>query len=335
MRQAVLRAAELTRQLLAFSRRQVLHVRVVDLASLLEDSRKMLSRLLPESIELGLEVEPDLWSVRADSTQLVQVLVNLAVNARDAMPLGGRLAISAGNARLDSHAAEALGVATGDYVRLSVRDSGEGMTQDVIEHAFEPFFTTKAASGGTGLGLATVYGIVQQLGGCVRIESSDTRGTDLVLHLPRVDRADSGELQVAPRPLSGTVSATVLVVEDLPPLRNLVERMLRQLGYRVYSAPSAQAAIALVGEGGVTVDLVLSDIVMPGMDGRDLARQLKAALPEIRVVLMTGYSDLFTETSEAHQLSADAIIQKPFSRAQIAEVLARVLTGSEDGRDVS
>ncbi len=335
IRKAVLRASDLTRQMLAFSRRQVLQVRVVDLASLLEDSRRMLSRLLPENIDLGLAVVPELWSVRADSTQLVQVLINLAVNARDAMPLGGELRISAENAALNATAAEAHGLAQGEYVRLSVRDSGEGMTPEVIEHAFEPFFTTRSATGGTGLGLATVYGIVQQLGGAIEIESSPTAGTDMILYIPRIARGDSGERVVVTNAGTPLVSATILVVEDLASLRLLVERMLRQIGYVVHSASSAQEALALTGEGGIEFDLLLSDIVMPGMDGRDLARLMRTARPDLRIVLMTGYSDLFAETSDLHQLGADAIIQKPFSRDEIKQVLARVLSGSEDERNVS
>ncbi len=335
IRKAVLRAAELTHQLLAFSRRQVLEVRVVDLAALLEDSRKMLARLLPESIELRLEVAQGLWSVRADSTQLVQVLVNLAVNARDAMPLGGQLEILADNRALAEVEAQAHGLAVGDFVRIQVADTGHGMTADVIDHAFEPFFTTRAAAGGTGLGLATVYGIVQQLDGCVEIESSPTRGTTLSLFLPRVQGGASGERVLPPAASGGVILATVLVVEDLAPLRHLVERMVRQIGYRVYSAASAQEALTLAGEGGVEIDLLLSDIVMPGMDGRDLARLMKAVRPKLRIVLMTGYSELFAETSDVHELGVDAIVQKPFSRSQIETVLADVLADSEIARDVS
>jgi len=335
IRKAVQRASDLTRQMLAFSRRQVLEVRIVDLAGLLEDSRRMLSRLLPESIDLGLAVDPGLWSVRADSTQLVQVLINLAVNARDAMPMGGELRVSAANACLGEAEAEAHGLAPGDYVRLNVRDSGEGMTPDVVEHAFEPFFTTRAALGGTGLGLATVYGIVQQLGGAIEVDSSPTSGTTMILYLPRVARSDSGERVLGPGAVPPVVLARVLVVEDLAPLRLLVERMLTQIGYSVHSAASAQEALALSGEGGRDFDLLLSDIVMPGMDGRDLARLMKAARPDLRIVLMTGYSDLFAETSDPRELGVDAIVQKPFSREQISQVLARVLSGSEDGRNVS
>lgn len=335
IRKAVLRASDLTRQMLAFSRRQVLEVRVVDVAGLLEDSRRMLSRLLPENIDLGLVVAPGLWSVRADSTQLVQVLINLAVNARDAMPMGGELRISAENASLDEAAAEAHGLTPADYVRLSVRDSGEGMTPDVVEHVFEPFFTTRAAVGGTGLGLATVYGIVQQLGGAIEVESSPTTGTTMLLYLPRVARGDSGERALPAGAAPPVVLARILVVEDLAPLRLLVERMLTQIGYAVHSAASAQEALALTGEGGLEFDLLLSDIVMPGMDGRDLARLMKAARPGIRIVLMTGYSDLFAESSNPQDLGVEAIVQKPFSRDQISQVLARVLSGSEDERDVS
>ncbi|MBP9143073.1 MAG: PAS domain S-box protein [Thermoanaerobaculia bacterium] len=335
IRKATVRAADLTRQLLAFSRRQVLAVRVVDVAALLEDSRKMLERLLPESIELRLDVAPGVWSVRADSTQLVQVLINLAVNARDAMPLGGRLAIAAGNADLAEEEAAGKGLSAGGYVCLTVRDSGQGMTPDVVEQAFEPFFTTKAATGGTGLGLATVYGIVQQLKGCVEIESSPAHGTTLTLYLPRSERDSSGAAAAHSAAADRKVQGTILVVEDLAPLRRLVEVMLTRIGYRVFTAASAREALALSGEGGLEFDLLLSDIVMPGMDGRDLARLMRSARPKLRVVLMTGYADLLADSSDLQELGADAIVQKPFARAQIERVLADVLAMPEEDGKVS
>lgn len=335
IRKAVVRAADLTRQLLAFSRRQVLAMRLVELKAVLEDSRKMLGRLMPESIELRLDVAPELWQVRADQTQLVQVLVNLAVNARDAMPLGGLFAITGVNVELGDEKAAVLGLAPGEYVSLAVRDTGHGMTPDVIEQAFEPFFTTKAATGGTGLGLATVYGIVQQLGGSVEIESTPAEGTTVTLLLPRAKGDSSGERAVTLPPEDRQVQEAILVVEDLAPLRRLVERMLKQMGYRVFSAASASEALALAGDGGVNFDLLLSDIVMPGMDGRDLARLMKAARPNLRIVLMTGYSDLLSEAQDVEGLGADAIVQKPFSRAQIEQVLADVFAKPGESGKVS
>ena len=335
IRKAVLRASDLTRQLLAFSRRQVLTVRVVALVALLEDSRRMLERLLPESIELRLDAVPELWPVRADATQLVQVLVNLAVNSRDAMPLGGQLGIEARNFTFDSSQAAEHGLAAADYVRLQVHDTGTGMTGDVLAHAFEPFFTTKATGGGTGLGLATVYGIVQQMGGRAEIDSQPDRGTTVTIYLPRSLDRPSGETAISPALLGQRAEANILVVEDLAPLRKLVERMLLQIGYRVFSAGSAQEAMAVIEAAGVEIDLLLSDIVMPGMDGRDFARLLKAARPKLRVVLMTGYSDLFADLSDFSELGADAVIQKPFSRAQIERTLAEVLARAEERGEVS
>lgn len=335
IRKAVLRASDLTRQLLAFSRRQVLTVRVVALVALLEDSRRMLERLLPESIELRLDAVPELWPVRADATQLVQVLVNLAVNSRDAMPLGGRLGIEARNITIDDFQAAEHGLAAADYVRLQVHDTGTGMTGDVLAHAFEPFFTTKATGGGTGLGLATVYGIVQQMGGRAEIDSQPDRGTTVTIYLPRSLDRPSGETAIPPALLGQRAEANILVVEDLAPLRKLVERMLLQIGYRVFSAGSAQEAMAVIEAAGVEIDLLLSDIVMPGMDGRDFARLLKAARPKLRVVLMTGYSDLFADLSDFSELGADAVIQKPFSRAQIERTLAEVLARAEERGEVS
>ncbi len=329
---AVKRAADLTRQLLAFSRRQVLAVRVVDLSTLLEESRKMLARLLPESIEFRLVIEPDLWSVRADATQLVQVLVNLAVNSRDAMPLGGLLEIGARNVVLGGDGAAAHGLEAGDYVCLSVRDSGVGMTPDIRERAFEPFFTTKEAAGGSGLGLATVYGIVQQLGGCVEIDSAPARGTAFTLFVPRSTVKASGEHALALPSESQVLQQRILVVEDLAPLRKLVEQMLLRLGYQVVTAASAREALDIAGEAGVEIDVLLSDIVMPGMDGRELARLLKTARPKMHVILMTGYSDLLADLTDPRELGADAVVQKPFSRSDIARTLSEVLSGpSSDG----
>jgi CheY-like chemotaxis protein len=257
------------------------------------------------------------------------------VNSRDAMPLGGRLAIAAGNVELVEEAAAAKGLAAGGYVCLTVRDSGQGMTPDVVEQAFEPFFTTKAAMGGTGLGLATVYGIVQQLRGCVEIESSPAHGTTLTLYLPRSEGDSNGAGAMHPLAADRKVQETILVVEDLAPLRRLVELMLTKIGYRVFTAASAREALALAGEGGLEFDLLLSDIVMPGMDGRDLARLMRSARPGLRVVLMTGYAELLAESSELQELGADAIVQKPFARAQIERVLADVLAASDDGGKVS
>jgi two-component system cell cycle sensor histidine kinase/response regulator CckA len=329
VRRAVLRAAELTRQLLAFSRRQVLAVRVLELDSVLEDSRKMLSRVLPSSIDIRFDVAPDLGRVRADETQLVQVLMNLAVNSRDAMPAGGVLGIEAANVELDAAQAREHNLSPGRYVRLRVRDSGRGMTPEVLEHAFEPFFTTKETASGAGLGLAAVYGIAQQLDGAAEIESSPARGTVVTLYLPRSEGPMSGEVALAEVQAAASVHERILVVEDLAPLRKLVERMLTRIGYQVLSAASAQEALELAGKGDVEIDLLLSDIVMPGMDGRDLARLLKATRPGMRVVLMTGYSELLSEMGEADELGADAVIQKPFSPLEIERLLADVLAGSE------
>lgn len=334
VRKAVLRAADLTRQLLAFGRRQVLDVRGLDLKVLLEDARKMLARVLPENISLRLDVAPDVGTVRADSTQLVQVLVNLALNARDAMPQGGELEIRADNVAFEAAELTPRGLDFGRYVRIRVRDTGSGMTPEVLQHAFEPFFTTKAGSGGTGLGLASVYGIVQQLEGGVDIESNPEVGTTVSIHLPRAVGMASGERTLPPAPLGRTPRATVLVVEDLAPLRKLVQRMLQQIGYSVLVAESADAALTLSSEGA-TFDLLLSDIVMPGMDGRDLAKALRLRQPGLKVVLMTGYSDLFAESIEMPTLGADAVVQKPFSRAQIEGILAEVLGDSNRGGAVS
>jgi CheY-like chemotaxis protein len=291
----------------------------------------MLSRLCP-SVELRLDVAPELWPVRAGSTQLVRVPILLAVNARRHAARRAA-AITAATPNLEEAALRRAG--RGRLCLPDGRDSGEGMTPDIVEQAFEPFFTTKAATGGTGLGLATVYGIVQQLGGCVEIESSPAHGTTLTLYLPRSAGDSSGAGAMHPLAADRKVQGTILVVEDVAPLRKLVELMLTQIGYRVFTAASAHEALALAGEGGLEFDLLLSDIVMPGMDGRDLARLMRSVRPALRVVLMTGYADLLAESSDLDELGADAIVQKPFARAQIERVLADVLGMSEDGGKVS
>jgi len=329
VRAAVGRASDLTRQLLAFSRRQVLDLRVVEPGEILQQTQRLLRRVMPENIEFSLDRPPELWRVRADPTQLVQVLINLAVNARDAMPAGGRLEIVARNERLAGKERAEQKLPPGDYLRLEVRDSGAGMTPEVASRVFEPFFTTKGDQGGTGLGLATVYGIVQQLGGDIRIESVAGTGTTFVLLLPRARREESGEIELAPPPLAPS-TGTVLVVEDMAPLRKMLCRMLEDLGFDVLTAESADQALVRSREHAGAIDVLLSDIVMPGMDGRELARLLKAERTDLRIILMSGYSELLAEAGSAAELGADAVLQKPFASAQIRRTLGEVMARRRD-----
>ena len=320
------RAAGLTRQLLAFSRKQVLEMRVLDLNELVADMDKLLRRLLGEDIEVFTSLAPSLGAVRADPAQLEQVIVNLAVNSRDAMPQGGRLAIETHNAELDdSYAREHVAVRPGRYVMLAVSDTGTGMDAETMSHVFEPFFTTKESGKGTGLGLATVYGIVKQSGGYVWCYSELGHGTTFKVYLPRVDapieRAPVRAAAGSPPPRGWEI---VLLVEDDPRLRELTRRVLEKHGYTVLEAATAQAASAL--ERGYTgpIHLLLTDVVLPGASGRTLADELLARRDGLKVLFMSGY----TADAIAHRgvlAPNTAFIHKPFSADALAAKVREVL----------
>jgi len=291
VRLAAQRAEALTRQLLAFSRRQILEPRVIDLERVLSSLTPMLRRLIGEDIEVVAHIAPDLGRVLADPSQIEQVILNLSLNARDAMPEGGTLTLELQDVGvgLEGHPGHA-DVAPGAYVMLAVSDTGIGMDAKTAEHAFEPFFTTKPSGKGTGLGLATVHGIVKQSGGYVWLSSEPGRGTTFKVFLPRVERTDEAPARAKPA-AAARGTETILLTEDDAPLRRLAQRVLEQQGYTVLPAATPTEALAIANAGGAAIDLLVTDVVMPEMNGRALAELIVASDPEIRVLYMSGYTD--------------------------------------------
>jgi PAS domain S-box-containing protein len=327
---AALRAADLTRQLLAFSRRQVLQPQVLNLNSVVNDTEKMLRRLIGEDIDLVSRLAPDLGHVKVDPGQIAQVLMNLAVNARDAMPEGGVLTLETADVELDQEYARThVPLPPGPYVQLRVKDTGVGMDEAVRQHIFEPFFTTKPEGVGTGLGLSTVYGIVKQSGGYIWADSMPGGGTTFTLQLPRVSEPE------APRPEPPAVEArakgaeTILVVEDQANLRELICEVLEDNGYSVLGAKEAPAALALAEAHAGQIDLLLTDVVMPGMSGHELAGQLVSRNPAMRVLYMSGYtSDIVT----GHGVLEKGLhlLEKPFTSLALTRRVRQVLDESRD-----
>jgi PAS domain S-box-containing protein len=327
VRKAGERASSLTHQLLAFSRRQILQPQVLDLNDVVAESESMLLRLIEENIQFITVLAPSLCMVSADPTQLSQILLNLAVNARDAMPHGGVLRVETANATLgDRDPEESSGeIRTGNYVMLEISDSGVGMDEHTRRHLFEPFFTTKGPGKGTGLGLATVYGIVKQSGGVIRVESAPGMGTTVRVYLPCVDGATArppAELDRKPRKCSGTV----LLVEDQENVRRYVALVLESLGYRVLEADCGFQALNVAASCEGVIDLLLTDVVMPGMTGPALAQQLQQRVPGVKVLYMSGYTDDVAGRHGVLEPGA-AYLQKPFGTdtlsLKVREVLER------------
>jgi signal transduction histidine kinase/CheY-like chemotaxis protein len=311
IRRAGDRAALLTRQLLAFSRRQVLQPKMLDLNELVANMEKMLRRLIGEDVELRAVLGPELGIVKADPGQIEQVIVNLVVNARDAMPGGGRLILETGNVFLDEkisskHPYEAVG----PHVFLAVSDTGVGMSEETQAHLFEPFFTTKEKGKGTGLGLSTVYGIVKQSQGYIHVHSEVGKGTTVRIFLPRAD----GEVETLSPVLSSVPQGneTVLVVEDEGSVRELVERVLSGKGYRVLPASEGSEGLRIAGGHQEPINLLITDVVMPGMGGCELANRLEAARPGMKVLFMSGYSEKTIHHQGAME-GGPAFLQKPFT----------------------
>ncbi|MGH6928797.1 MAG: ATP-binding protein, partial [Dongiaceae bacterium] len=322
------RGASLVQRLLAYSRKQALAPAELDLNGLAADMEDLLRRTLGEDVDVELKLSPRLWTAMADRGQVENALLNLAVNARDAMPDGGKLTIETGNVGLDKDYADLNAeVLPGDYVMLAVTDTGTGMSADVIERAFEPFFTTKEVGKGSGLGLSMVYGFARQSGGHVKIYSEVGHGTAVRLYLPRhIDRSDrstGASMTSADHPRGGE---TVMVVEDDPLVRILVVTQLKELGYRVLEAGNGPQAQAIL-QGGDPVDLLFTDVVMPGgMTGRQLADAVKPHRPTMKTLFTSGY----TQDSITHQGKLDPgvhFLSKPYKKQDLALKVRAVLDG--------
>jgi PAS domain S-box-containing protein len=323
IRMAGKRATGLTQQLLAFSRQQVVEERVVDLNTVLEDMKKLLARLIGEDVALEFLPAPGLGRVRVDPGLIGQVLMNLAVNARDAMPDGGRLTIETANVEMDAAFAQAhLQAVPGRYVMLAVTDTGHGMDEGTKARIFDPFFTTKEVDKGTGLGLATVYGIVQQAKGYIWVESEPGRGCCFKVYLPRVEEAAVPAEKEKSEAAARSQGETILLVEDEPALCRLTRRYLEMLGYQVLAAGTPAEAVQIAGPAGPAIHLLLTDLVMPGMNGRDLASALSRVRPEMKVLFMSGYAGNTPLSSGDHPA---AFLQKPFSLASLSSKVRAVL----------
>ena len=324
IRKAAVRAGELTRQLLVFSRQQVVQPRVLDLNDVLAGMDRMLRRILGEDVELAFVPGSRLFQILADASNVEQVLMNLAVNARDAMPTGGKLTIETRNVDLDATYASAhLGSKPGPHVMLAVTDTGAGMDAATQGRIFEPFFTTKAAGKGTGLGLSTVFGIAQQSGGSVWVYSELGKGTTFKVYFPRAEGAlDAPRTSHGPETTSG--SETILLVEDQEQVRAVAAGILRRSGYEVIVARDVADALALCDARAGAVDLLLTDVVMPQMSGAELARRLTGARPALKVLCMSGYTD---DSVVRHGVleSGVAFLQKPFTPASLTRKVREVL----------
>ncbi len=324
--QAADRATTLTRQLLAFSRKQLLELKVVDLNLIIEDIERLLRPLIGENIELHTQLAPDLGRTRADAGQIEQVIMNLVVNSKDAMPNGGKITLHTANAKLNSEdrRSEYTYLQPGQYVVLSVSDTGDGMDKETQLRIFEPFFTTKEKGKGTGLGLSTVYGIIKQSGGYVLVESEPRQGTTFRIYLPRVEDALEATGPVGASRSQAGGSETVLLVEDEESVRQLVRETLELKGYKILEADNGESALQIVAGYSGKIDMLITDVVMPGMSGRELSAKLCASYPQTKVLYLSGY----TEDAIVHEGVVDpdtAFLQKPFTLQMLARKVREVL----------
>jgi len=323
------RAAALTHQLLAFSRRQVLQPRLLDLNAVVSEVEKLLRRLIGEDVELVTRLDPGLGSVKADPGQLEQVLMNLAVNARDAMPKGGTLTVETANTILDTGFARANpGARSGEYAVLTVADTGIGMSDEDRSHAFEPFFTTKERGKGTGLGLATAYGIVKQSDGYITVESEPGRGATFRIYFPRAAGTAAASGRGEHPALSPRGTETILVVEDESGVRRLSRAILKAQGYIVLEAASGDEALEVARSHAGQIHLVATDVIMPGMSGHVLWDRLRVLRPDSRVLFMSGYTDDAIATHGVFEPGI-AFLQKPFTPFGLAQKVREVLDAAQ------
>ena len=330
IRQNANRAAALVRQLLAFSRKQTLRPKVLRLAKTLAQLSQLLNRLLGEKVNLRIDIDDDLNLVRVDERQLEQVIMNLVVNARDAMLDGGEVVISARNVVLKKVLERSRAtVPTGNYVCINVKDTGTGIPSDNIEKIFEPFYTTKRVGEGTGLGLSTVYGIIKQTGGFVFVDSILEQGTEFIVYLPSytggATRTPEKEKTIPALPSNTSVSGKILLVEDEDPVRSFTTRALRMRGYEVDEAENAEKALELLAANGGRYDLYISDIIMPGKDGPTWVREALQQYPDTKVIFMSGYAEDAFEDGKP-DINDAGFLQKPFSLSDLSEIVSQSLS---------
>jgi CheY-like chemotaxis protein len=321
------RGAKLTGQLLAFARKQHLAPRVVSLNELVSSMGDLLLQTIGVTVRIETVLEKDLWAVMIDPTQLELVILNLAINSRDAMPHGGRLTVATKNIGVSDRPRPA-GLAPREYVAISVSDTGSGMTQEVAAKAFEPFFTTKPVGQGTGLGLSQVLGFAQQSGGEVRIDSRVGEGTTITIFLPRSRKSLPRVVEEAGPVRHDGKAATILVVDDDPAVRELTVSALEEMNYRVLAAENGRVAIEVLRQAG-TVDLAVIDLVMPVMNGRELATRIRAVEPGRAILFMTGYDDM---SESEDPFAQEMVIKKPFKLVELAAAVERALPGRDGKR---
>jgi len=323
------RASTLVRQLLAFSRRQVLQPKLLDLNSIVLGLDKLLRRLMDEDVRLITVTARDIGTIKADPAQMEQVIMNLVVNARDAMRKGGRLTIETANVDLDeAYASDHVTVKPGRYVMLAVSDTGMGMSRETVAHIFEPFYTTKESGRGTGLGLSTVYGIVKQSGGYIWVYSELDRGSSFKVYLPRVEQAAETLAAIKPVSTEQKGSETILLVEDQPQVRELARMALLEKGYTVLATSNPEDAESACAKHASDIHLLLTDLIMPGISGRELATRLTARRPKMRVLYMSGYTfSIMAQATDQSGMLEDgmAFLQKPFTPSALTEKVREVL----------